>query len=260
MTRATDLLSAQPFEAAFLGGPAFQLPWPTAFDSAGLADDLGEIVAWVRRTGARLVTARVPATAGAVCDALSAAGFILVERLLTLERPAAEAAPFPPGVAYGGADAAEACAAIAGAAFRQDRFHADRRIDPAAATAIKAAWVRNGFAGRAESCLVARGEGGAVEGFLLTLRRGDAVVIDLVAVAPDRQGQGVGRRLMEAVLSHAAATGACRVRVGTQADNEISLRLYRQSGFAPVADFATFHFIPEPFSVSRSLAGEGRAP
>ncbi|GAB3607623.1 mycothiol synthase [Conyzicola nivalis] len=53
----------------------------------------------------------------------------------------------------------------------------------------------------------------------------------VVGVSPDRQGEGLGRRLVEAGLSRLAARGIRISSLYVEADNEAALRLYRSFGF-----------------------------
>jgi mycothiol synthase len=54
----------------------------------------------------------------------------------------------------------------------------------------------------------------------------------VVGVSPDRQGEGLGRRLVEAGLSRLAARGIRISSLYVEADNDAALRLYRSFGFA----------------------------
>lgn len=172
------------------------------------------------------------------------AGFRLVDTQVTLERPAADAkadgdvSPALPGER-------EVLLDIAASAFRHSRFHRDPRIGTTAANRIKRLWLQNCLDGkRGEEVLVAR-DGGSAAGFLavLTVPSGDGApvaVIDLVAVAPDRQGCGHGARL---VRGFAARWGgrAGVLRVGTQAANVASIRLYERCGFTYSAATHVLH-------------------
>ncbi|WP_411699245.1 mycothiol synthase [Conyzicola sp.] len=53
----------------------------------------------------------------------------------------------------------------------------------------------------------------------------------VVGVSPDRQGEGIGRRLVEAGLSRLAERGIRVSSLYVEADNEPALRLYRSFGF-----------------------------
>lgn len=52
-----------------------------------------------------------------------------------------------------------------------------------------------------------------------------------ISIDPEFQGNGVGRRLMEAVMAHAAQRGVARVRLLQDSFNTASLSLYASLGF-----------------------------
>jgi ribosomal-protein-alanine N-acetyltransferase len=79
--------------------------------------------------------------------------------------------------------------------------------------------------------LVAEREGQIVGcGQLRAWHRGTEIV-DLVVATPFR-GQGIGRRLIEALLEEADSLGVPAVEIGVEADNRRALALYRRLGFA----------------------------
>ena len=53
-----------------------------------------------------------------------------------------------------------------------------------------------------------------------------------LAVLPDRRGQGIGRRLLEAVERKAREMGCCKLTLETQENNRRARRLYAAVGFA----------------------------
>ena len=53
----------------------------------------------------------------------------------------------------------------------------------------------------------------------------------MIFVAPRRWGEGIGRRLVEAVLDEARSAGYDRVQLWTQTDNPRAQRLYESRGF-----------------------------
>ncbi len=57
--------------------------------------------------------------------------------------------------------------------------------------------------------------------------------LDQLAVHPDRQGAGLGRRLLTALLDHPPVREAACVEVWTKADNHPALGLYQANGFVP---------------------------
>lgn len=143
----------------------------------------------------------------------------------------------------------ESVCEIAATAFTEDRFHRDPKVGVAAARRIKRAWVENFFKGeRGDRMLLAEGSDGAVAGFVQLLDLPDATVIDLIAVDPSAQGNGVGRALAEAVLDDSRGSSR-EVRVGTQLTNTRSLKLYMELGFSIVASSHVLHRHFDPTEV-----------
>ncbi len=130
---------------------------------------------------------------------------------------------------------------IATRAFHDDRFHRDSRIGANAAAAVKGAWASNFFSGsRGDRMFVAMDGDGAVAGFIQLIDSDSTTVIDLVAVAPEAQGCGLGAALV-AAAAESAGPRTHRVLVGTQITNAASLRLYAQSGFSLVSSSHVLH-------------------
>lgn len=90
-----------------------------------------------------------------------------------------------------------------------------------------------------ENCyyLVALGAGDAVDGYagLLAPRRAPQADIQTIAVVESARGNGLGRALMNALLSEARSRGASEVFLEVRADNPNAERLYRSLGFEQVA-------------------------
>lgn len=200
---------------AVLGRPAFALA------SAADAIDLREGAFYY----AKLPTEQV----GEVLE-LCASGLYVVDVNVTLARapghtgvrPAFEVAPLA-------GDDAEAVLEIAGTCFRYSRFHLDPAIPREVADRVKREWVASYVGGaRGIELLVAR-DGSGPLGFLAVLGDDDARVIDLVGVAERAQRRGVASALVETFARRHA--DAAVLRVGTQAANIPSLRLYAAHGY-----------------------------
>ena len=58
-----------------------------------------------------------------------------------------------------------------------------------------------------------------------------------VHVRADSRGQGVGRALLDAIVSRASALGKHVLIAGIDADNARSIKLHERAGFTPVAHF-----------------------
>jgi ribosomal protein S18 acetylase RimI-like enzyme len=127
----------------------------------------------------------------------------------------------------------DAIADIAMRAFRYSRFHADPDFPAAAADRIKGEWARNLATGlRGAGCLVASRAGTVVAflGYLHTDLPVPSVVIDLIAVDPRYQGNGVGPAIVTELVAVAERAERATV-VGTQAANRASVRMYESAGF-----------------------------
>jgi aminoglycoside 6'-N-acetyltransferase I len=56
--------------------------------------------------------------------------------------------------------------------------------------------------------------------------------INEVGVAPSHRRQGIGRRLLDAMLAHGRALGCTEAWLGTEEDNAAARRLYESAGSA----------------------------
>jgi ribosomal protein S18 acetylase RimI-like enzyme len=219
-----------------MGRPAFRV------DGSG---DAGAVASH-RRTG--FYFAKVATDHIADVHALSLLGFTVVDTNVTFElQREPELLAGGPDIGELRDDEAEAVLEIAGSAFRYSRFHLDPQIEGELAHRIKREWIRNyTLRKRGDALLVARA-GGKPVGFLAALRTNphapatpsagklaDAqtsgtAVIDLVAVATDANGRGIGSALTAAFAHRYRAMPRI---VGTQVANVPSIRLYTKLGFA----------------------------
>jgi len=69
-------------------------------------------------------------------------------------------------------------------------------------------------------------------GYLLTMMIGDEAEILSIGVTPDRQRQGVGKRLLQHFFNHGASWKMARVVLEVAENNVPALGLYRDFGFA----------------------------
>ncbi|MBI4135769.1 GNAT family N-acetyltransferase [Candidatus Uhrbacteria bacterium] len=135
-------------------------------------------------------------------------------------------------------------ARIAGSCFRYSRFHADPLIPKALADRVKAEWVRSYVEKKRGDALMVAVKNGAAAGFLAAAVVNDGVrknaVIELIGVDAAFQGQGVGKTLVqEFIRAYRAKCDA--LRVGTQAANIPSMRLYERLGFSIVETKYVLH-------------------
>ncbi len=87
---------------------------------------------------------------------------------------------------------------------------------------------------------------GKFAGFILSRRAADEAEILSIAVDPKRQGQGLGRALLDLHLRRLAGLGARAVFLEVEEGNEPALRLYRRAGFRQVGQRPNYY--PQPGS------------
>lgn len=141
-------------------------------------------------------------------------------------------------------------------AFDKSRFHTEPLIDDQDAQALHATWLQNAlFHGRADQVWVAASSGAGEERLLgfATLRtlpwtasfvagREQPCVgsLELIAVASEAQGRGVGCALVRQVLDAARELGLLHLHIATQVWNTAALRAYTNVGFVPLHSSWTF--------------------
>lgn len=163
-----------------------------------------------------------------------AAGFVLRDVRVTLERPVDAGDGTRPaaatGIAPAGPQQHAALEAVARTAFEQTRFTADPGFAPERCRDLYAAFLRRGLEGGPERVVLADP---AAHGFVAC--RLDAAArtgaIELIAVAAEGRGRGLGGALVDAALGAFAAAGMSRATVVTQAANVASQRMYQRAGF-----------------------------
>jgi ribosomal protein S18 acetylase RimI-like enzyme len=112
------------------------------------------------------------------------------------------------------------------------------------ANKIKASWASNFFDGaRGDAMVIAEAEGHIV-GFLQLLRaRAGALTIDLIAVAGEHARRGMASAMIDFAWRNGIGDGErpSLLRVGTQAANIGSCRLYESLGFRMCASAVVLH-------------------
>lgn len=209
-----------------------------------------QIDAAAAELGVALLTVRVPVTELSRVHAFEAAGYRLMDTLLyfcrTLDQPP------EPGVREQQlqcrlavpADAA-AVAEVAAEAFAGylGHYHADPRLDAAAADAAYVEWAQSSTTNASSTAPVLVAEhGDRIIGFL-TMRRNDDAEMEIVlnGVRPAFHGKGAYGILAREALARAHALGCARVVTSTQINNYPVQRIWARLGFIHVRSLYTFH-------------------
>lgn len=117
------------------------------------------------------------------------------------------------------------------AAIDQSAFPAGWRNDMASLGAITDATP----SARARLARVGRSDARAV-GFAITGKAGTTGYLQRIAVHPDAQRLGIGRRLVDDAVEWLMRRGASRALVNTGVDNLAALRMYERASFDPLDD------------------------
>lgn len=103
------------------------------------------------------------------------------------------------------------------------------------ASAYGFAWTRGNFIDSlAASHLAEVLEDERVIGYFVALPGVDEMHLLNITIAPHRQGQGHGTRLLDAVAAHASVRGLPRLWLEVRASNERAMALYVRRGFVVV--------------------------
>lgn len=216
------------------------LPWDSEFFGCRIArldgtrddaESLPRALAWCRDNAIDCVYYLLPASDTAAVREAEDAGLHLMDIRLTLER--CLSSPPSTGVAdmrIVTDDDISGLRAIAGQSHTDSRFYADRGFARDRCDELYRTWIEKSC--RSEATRVfTEGPMGRPAGYITCERDGTAGSIGLIAVAPDRQGDGVGTRLVDAALGWFADNGVQRVTVVTQGRNVKAQRLYQGAGF-----------------------------
>lgn len=118
---------------------------------------------------------------------------------------------------------------LAGKNFKYSRFHLDPVIEDRVANTIKAQWAMNYFTGDRGDNMIVSEKDGRIRGFLQLLYSDDVLVIDLIAVSKEYRNKNIASQMIN--FAERSLDGFEHIRVGTQAANIPSVRLYEKLGF-----------------------------
>lgn len=177
--------------------------------------------------------AKVPVTSVAQVGVLTNAGFRVIDVNVTFERQPENISSVNNNIFVRDVQPEDETDVlkIAENSFIYSRFHLDPLVTKELADKIKREWIANYVRKqRGERLLVAEVDGKPT-GFLALLVTNEKVgVIDLIGVAKNMQGRGVGKQLVEFHISDALKKYS-GLLVGTQIANIPSMRLYQTCGY-----------------------------
>ncbi|HJX63458.1 MAG TPA: GNAT family N-acetyltransferase [Polyangia bacterium] len=208
---------------------------------------VSQLVQFARSTDLDLLIVRCPVETIAAAQALERAGAFLTDTLVYYRGPTSgfvpSAAPSPSVRLCQEADRS-VLQAIARASFAGffGHYHADPRLDPAAATEGYVQWASSALADASSVVLVSETDG-RLSGFLTAKKLdGKTWEILLNGVAPEFQRRGIYAALFREIGCRARAQGASELLVSTQLANLAPQKVWTRAGLALDHALYTFHW------------------
>jgi GNAT superfamily N-acetyltransferase len=208
---------------------------------------VSELMRFARSTDLDLLIVRCPVEAVAVAQSLERAGGILTDTLVYYRGPTSGFDPSPaPSSNVRLCQEADRVAlqAIARACFTGffGHYHADPRLDPAAATEGYVQWASSALADASSVVLVSETDG-RLSGFL-TAQNLDTKTWEILlnGVAPEFQRRGIYAALFREIGCRARAQGASQVLVSTQLANLAPQKVWTRAGLQLDHALYTFHW------------------
>jgi len=133
----------------------------------------------------------------------------------------------------------ESASLIAYNNFIYSRFHLDPLIENKIANQLKLNWVKNYFLGKRGDAMVIALINGQPVGFLQLIINKQELIIDLIGVDKEAQGNGVASGMIQFITENFRYRF---IRVGTQVSNIPSIKLYQKLGFVLTGSDYVFHY------------------
>jgi GNAT superfamily N-acetyltransferase len=138
----------------------------------------------------------------------------------------------------------EEISAFAGQIFTSGRFHVDPQVGPEIGNRRYGAWAANAFRHPGQRVLKCCMEGRTVAFMVVEQPAPSSRFWSLVGLAPGLQGQGLGRRVWQAVLAFHRGEGVKEVSTSISSHNVAVHNLYASLGFRFPAPSITLHWCP----------------
>ena len=236
-----------PWDSEIFGTAVAQISRIEVRDATRAAVDYGQFVAWRARHDIQLCACRVPSDRLVDSMFLEADGFRFIElnylpRLAGLQQRVFEQQGIEIAPALD--SDREALAEMAGQVLRHGRFHQDPRIDPALGDKRYRVWMTNAFSRPTQTVLKCMLEGRVVAFFVIEHPEAKHCFWSLIGLAPGLQGQGLGKRVWNAMLSQHREQGIERVSTSISSHNVAVFNLYVSLGFRFPAPSMTLQWRP----------------
>lgn len=245
---AAVALRSEPWDSERFGFRAGKLELLACLDAAAGLEVVRTAVARARDAGLVHLACRVDSRDYPACGALAAAGFYLVDSVVTLslERGAAIPAPRVPIRRAVEADAAQlerlSAETFSTRGDSYNRYLNDPNLPVEAVRRVYGHWARTSIGGPAADLTLVTCEADALTGFLTLKLPSEGVArVPLNAVDRRWRGRGLYSDLVRAGVREAFAAGADRVEVVTQLQQSAVQRAWHRLGAAPAGSAFSWH-------------------
>lgn len=135
-------------------------------------------------------------------------------------------------------DGTEKLALLADSAFPASRFSRDERLRAAGGQHLYREWVKNAYHQYGKYFVVLGDE----DAFSLFHIDGKALVLELMAVSPERRGSGLGTLMWQVLEREARHLDAQEIRVGTQLHNHRAMKFFHKMGCEITSTAQVYHW------------------
>lgn len=125
---------------------------------------------------------------------------------------------------------------------KYSRFRQDKKFGTDKFEALYREWVDNSVNGKFADEVLLFKSGDRITGFVTYKKHDGFAVIGLIAVSPDVQGQGIGRRLLEFTEAMLVAQNIDELRIPTQMENKAACAFYVKQGYSVIETNYITHF------------------
>jgi ribosomal protein S18 acetylase RimI-like enzyme len=236
-----------PWDSEIFGTAVAQISRIEVKEAKQATLDYQQFVAWRAAHGIQLCASRVPQDSLNASMFLQADGFRFIElnylpRLADLQTRTFNNVGIE--IAPAVESDREALADMAALVLRHGRFHQDPRIDPSLGDKRYRVWMINAFSRPQQSVLKCMLDGRIVAFFVIEHPDPKHCFWSLIGLAPGLQGQGLGKRVWNAMLSHHRDQGIDCVSTSISSHNVAVFNLYVSLGFRFPAPSLTLQWRP----------------
>lgn len=188
------------------------------------------------------VDIKVPILGFEIMKTISKQGFSLIDTNISFSKSTEHKIHTSKHSRFARDDDAKKICAIAYGSFTKSRFHLDPQIDNSIANTIKREWANNYFNGTRGKWMIVSEYKNQLAGFLtILINHNNELVIDLIAVAPDFRGKGLGKDMIQYACENCHCINKT-ITVGTQLCNTESIQFYESMGFKYLESKHIFHY------------------